>query len=87
MLRFHSLLEAFVSRNTKASQLVPIGILIVCWNGTITKIPTSEENSKPKVPKKWQTQKHIKWMDTNSHIPDMVLACSYKENGKPNLVL
>ena len=37
---------------------------------------------------KWQNQKssHIKRMDNNCHIPDLVQAYSYVENGGLNLV-
>ena len=38
---------------------------------------------------KWQNQKfkHIKRMNNNCHIPDLVQAVSYVENGGLNLVL
>ena len=38
---------------------------------------------------KWQNQKlrHIKQMDDNCHIPDLVQAFSYEENAGLNLVL
>ena len=38
---------------------------------------------------KWQNQKfkHIKWRDNNYHIPDLVQAFPYVENGGLNLVL
>ena len=56
----------------------------------ITKILNSKEHSKRKVPnqlEKHQKFKHIKRMDNNCHIPDLVQAFSNVENGGLNLVL
>ena len=52
----------------------------------ITKILNPEENSQQKVPYQManKTLKHIKRMDNNCHIPDLVKALSY---GGLNLVL
>ena len=49
----------------------------------------TEENSKWKVPNQIakSNDKHIKLMDNNCHIPDLVQAFSNVENGGLNLVL
>ena len=62
---------------------------VVILKSKITKILNSEENSKRKVLIKWQNQmiKHIKQMDNNCNIPDLVQAFSNVENGGLNLLL
>ena len=62
---------------------------MVSIKSKITKILISEENSKLKVPNQYQnkTMKHIKRMEKNCHIPDLVKAFSNVENGGLNLVL
>ena len=54
----------------------------------ITKILNSEENSKRKVCNQMANQmiKHIKRIENNCHIPDLVQAFSNVENGALNLV-
>ena len=49
------------------------------------KIPNFEENLKRNF--RNQKFKHIKRMDNNCHIPDLVHAFSYVEKGRLNLVL
>ena len=72
-------------KSNKPSDRVPIGILksilLICFvtvKSKITKILNSEENSKRKFLIKWQNQKlkHIKQMDNNCHIPDLIQAFS-----------
>ena len=62
---------------------------VTCMQKLNHKKLNSEENSKRKSLFKCQSQKikHIKRMDNNGHIPDLIQAFSYAENGGPNLVL
>ena len=61
---------------------------LMCIKSKITKVLNSEENSKRGFPFKWQNQKlkHIKRMDNNFHIPELVQAFSYVEHGRLNQV-
>ena len=76
----HSNLTQFNIRNNLPSPYIYNRKIIAI--SKITKILNSEENSKRKVPNKWQNQKlkHIKQMDNNRLIPDFVHAFSYVES-------
>ena len=57
--------------------------LVYTEKSNITKILNSEENLKLKVPNQMaqsQIVKHIKRIDNNYHIPELVQAFSYVEN-------